>query len=150
MADHADVFGYQNNIQRVFVTLLDGRWHAPEELGRVGGVGYARRVRELGSERCGNLKVLKRKTKGDVRYRLDLASVTPEWQQRILTNNLPSERKASKKGTKPCPTCKGSGRVSEKASPGRQPAWAPVRHSPTGKSSAPGRWNDVFEELLTG
>jgi|GEM_PF-1752839 len=139
MRDAGDVYGLRNNLQRVFVTLLDGRWHTAEELRRVGGSGGPARARELREARCGGQTVYcRRKGPSGSRassYRLDLVSLTDEWKERILANDLSSRRKRQEKT---CPACKGRGKVS-----------LTFQYEPASdKPIDPTRWNAVFDEFV--
>lgn len=155
MRDAGDVFQYRNNLQRVFVTLLDGKWHGAVELQRVGGQNYAARARELREERCGNMRVECRKDpKGHgSQYRLDLHTVTKAIENLILGGKLPPRQRS----TKQCPTCNGSGKVPDtKTKPIQAESFdvlrgvgfgdEPASHVPSIPLDTT-RWNDVFDEL---
>jgi len=134
MRDAGDVYGLRNNLQRVFVTLLDGRWHTVEELRRVGGPGGPARARELREARCGGQMIYcRRRPTGS--YRLELNSLTDEWKERILANDLSSRQKRKEKT---CPACKGRGKVSLSFQ------YEPASDQPIN----PSRWNAVFDEIV--
>ena len=80
----------KNNLQRVFSCLLDGHWHTLSALRSIGGTGADTRLRDLRKDWCGSMVVEQRATEkpGVHEYRLDLASVSPEYARKILCNEV--------------------------------------------------------------
>lgn len=69
----------KNNMQRVFFLMLDGQWHFPEEIQKVGGAKGLTRVRAMREAQFGGLTVEKERVSGGLwRYRLDLETVNED------------------------------------------------------------------------
>ena len=67
----------KNNQQRVFFLMLDGEWHTPKEIEKVGGARGLTRVRAMREPQYGGLTVEKQRVgSGLWKYRLDLNTVT--------------------------------------------------------------------------
>lgn len=136
MVDVGDLYGLRNNLQRVFVTLMDGKWHGPTELQAVGGQNFGARVRELREERCGGLTVECRKNpKGSgSQYRLDPKTVSEATRDLILEGKIPPRNRTSRV----CPVCRGKGSVPIQADRSKKPASVPIDTR---------QWNDVFDAI---
>jgi hypothetical protein len=96
--DHQrDFHRLKTQLQRVFVTLLDGEWHRVPTLRRDFGSAADVRCRDLRKEWCGSMLVEERATeqKGVHEYRLDVDSVDPAWARRILGNEIKQPKSKS-------------------------------------------------------
>lgn len=133
--DAADLYGFRNNLQRVFVTLLDGLWHGASELQTVGGQNFGARVRELREARCGGLTIECRKDphKPASQYRLVASSLSEATKEMLLGGKIPPRQR----GSKMCPACDGTGKVP-----------MAFQYDPTpSKPIDTTRWNAVFDML---
>ena len=89
--DHdRDFHRLKTQLQRVFATLLDGKWHRVPDLRSAFGSAADVRCRDLRKEWCGNMMIEERATseKGVHEYQLDVGSVDSIWAQRILGNEI--------------------------------------------------------------
>ncbi len=103
-----------NNVQRVFALMLDGQWHSPEELRKVGGANWGARVRSLREPQMGSLIIQRRRENnhGAWSYRLDTSSVKESDVQKILDWNIAPKKKETKDPThRCCPVCSGTGKL---------------------------------------
>jgi len=106
-----------NNTQRVFRLMLDGMWHSPEDLQRVGGARWSARVRGLREEQMGSLNIETRRREdspGVWEYRLDLSSLTRASYERIVAWNIPKPAPVVPTH-RCCPVCRGTGKLSVQA-----------------------------------
>lgn len=89
----------KNNTQRVFVLLLDGKWHGKKDLEEVGGAAYDSRVRDLRKKRFGGFTITEERdpyyNNTFSRYKLDVQSVNKDKIQKIIYWNIEEETKTS-------------------------------------------------------
>lgn len=82
-----------NNLQRVFLLLLDGQPHLTSEINAVGGAEGTRRARELAEPSWGPLQVSRTRHEvgggrtGQWVYQLDLSSVTPHIHHKVMSKS---------------------------------------------------------------
>lgn len=89
-----------NNLQRVLLMLLDGKWHSEHDLRGVGGARWSARVRSLREPRFGMRVEAERspsaETSGEWIYRLDMSTVRDEVVDAIMSGKVEPVQRSRK------------------------------------------------------